>query len=168
MATARLAVQWFAVVALSAGGLSAQDLAGLQGSRLRVKTLSQEVFIGTCAGEDEKTITIGGATEGGLERVDRRNIVAVDVSRGHQRHTLEGLLGGALTWGAIVGLYAAFDTLDESGVGEPSFIWGTIAAGGVVGTLVKTERWERVPQGTLSMRLSPLRRGVQAQVTVTF
>jgi len=90
------------------------------------------------------------------------------VSRGFRRHTVRGLVGGALAWGAVVGLYAAFDTLDESGVGEPLFIGGMVAAGGIVGSLFKTERWERLPVSSVSARILPCRQGMRAEVVVTF
>ena len=67
-----------------------------------------------------------------------------------------------------MGAYAVFDTLDESGVGEPAFIVGLVATGGVIGTLLETERWKRVPGVDLSMRVSARHRGVQAGVVVAF
>ena len=104
----------------------------------------------------------------GVTRVSRDNILGPEVSRGFRRHTVRGLVGGALAWGAVVGLYAAFGTLDESGVGEPLFIGGMVAAGGVVGSLFKTERWERLPVSAVSARVLPCRRGVRAEVVLTF
>ena len=103
-----------------------------------------------------------------MTQVARTEIVSLDVSRGFRRHTVKGLLGGALAWAAVVGLYAVFDTLDESGVGEPLFIGGMLAAGGLVGTLVKTEQWERPSTAAVSVRLLARGRGVQAQVVVAF
>jgi hypothetical protein len=68
----------------------------------------------------------------------------------------------------VVGLVAAFDTLDESGVGEPLFIGGMLATGAGVGALVKTERWERVPLREASIQLSPVRGGLQVRVALGF
>jgi len=73
-----------------------------------------------------------------------------------------------LAWGAVVGLYAAFGTLDESGVGEPLFIAGVVAAGGVVGSQIKTERWERVPLSRVAIRLIPAPRGAGAELVLRF
>jgi hypothetical protein len=100
--------------------------------------------------------------------VSRDDILGLEVSRRLRRHTARGLVGGALAWVAVAGLYAAFDTLDESGVGEPLFIGSIVAVGGLVGTLIKTEQWERVPTSAVSLRMSPRRRGVQAEVVLTF
>ena len=77
-------------------------------------------------------------------------------------------VAGALAWLAVVGLYAAFDTVDESGVAEPLFIGGMIAAGGIVGSLIKTERWETVPVPSVSARVRPRRRGVGVELVLAF
>jgi len=53
-------------------------------------------------------------------------------------------------------------------VGEPLFIGGVVAAGGLVGSLIKTERWEPVPGAVVSLRVLPRRRGVQAEVVLAF
>jgi hypothetical protein len=101
-------------------------------------------------------------------RIRRTDVAGLEVSRGTRRHVLKGLLAGAAAWGAVVGLVAAFDTLDESGVGEPLFIGGMLAAGAGVGALVKTERWERVPLREASIQLSPVRGGLQVRVALGF
>ncbi len=152
----------------SAGELSAEEANLLQGARVRVNTVRSGVLLGSVAAADADTLTIDRAAGGGMTQVARTEIVSLDVSRGFRRHTVKGLLGGALAWAAVVGLYAVFDTLDESGVGEPLFIGGMLAAGGLVGTLVKTEQWERPSTAAVSVRLSARGRGVQAQVVVAF
>jgi hypothetical protein len=101
-------------------------------------------------------------------KVHRTDVARLEVSRGTRRNTLKGLLAGAVAWGALVGLVAAFDTLDESGVGEPFVIGGMLAAGAGIGTLVKTERWERVSPDRLSIAIGPAPGGFQARVSVTF
>ena len=100
-----------------------------------------------------------------LVEVRRSEVLKLEVSRGTRRNTLKGLVAGALAWGAIVGAVAAFDTLDESGVGEPLFIGGMLAAGAGVGSLVRTERWERLPVGGVAVGPG---RGFHARVVVTF
>ena len=141
----------------------------LLGSRVRVRTVQlREPQVGVLEDttRDELVIETGAATS--PVKVHRADVVTLEVSRGSRRHTLKGLLAGAVAWGAIVGLVAAFDTLDESGVGEPLFIGGMLAAGAGVGTLVKTERWERVPSEGVSIGIGPAPGGIQARIAVRF
>jgi hypothetical protein len=101
-------------------------------------------------------------------KIHRTDVARLEVSRGSRRNTLKGLLAGAVAWGAVVGLVAAFDTLDESGVGEPLVIGGMLAAGAGVGAMVKTERWERVSPDRLSIGIGPAPRGFQARIAFRF
>jgi hypothetical protein len=164
----RSATLLFAVVALSAVQLSADDAPDLQGTRVRVETTCSARIVGVVTDADAASLMIQSSPEGAVTRVPRGDVLGLEVSRGFRRHTVQGLIGGALAWAAVLGLYAAFDTLDESGVGEPLFVGGMVAAGGLVGTLIKTERWERVPTSAVALRMSPRRRGVQAEVVLTF
>jgi hypothetical protein len=43
-----------------------------------------------------------------------------------------------------------------------------LAAGAGIGAMVKTERWERVPAGGVSLGIAPRPRGLQAQIVLTF
>jgi hypothetical protein len=164
----RRAILLLAVAVLGTVQLSAEDEADLQGARVRVKTTGAGRLVGVVADADADSLMIQTSPQGGVTRVPRDDVVGLEVSRGFRRHTVRGLVGGAVAWVAVVGLYAAFDTLDESGVGEPLFIGGMVAAGGLVGTLIKTERWEPVSASGVSLRMSPRRRGVQAEVVLTF
>jgi hypothetical protein len=164
----RRATLLFAVVAFSAVQLWADGGADLQGARVRLETAGSTRLVGVVSDADAASLMIQSSPQGAITRVPRGDILGLEVSRGFRRHTVQGLVGGALAWAAVVGLYAAFDTLDESGVGEPLFVGGMVAAGGLVGTLIKTERWERVPTSAVALRMSPRRRGVQAEVVLTF
>jgi len=141
----------------------------LVGSRVRVRTTGRaEDRVGVLEGAtpDELVIRTKGAAS--PVPVRRSDVLRLEVSRGTRRHTLEGLLAGAIAWGAIVGALAVTDSLPESGVSEPLFVGGMLALGAGVGTLVKTERWERVPAGTVSVGIGPAPRGLQARVVVRF
>ncbi len=164
----RRRVAWFAVVLLGAGPLAAQDGTDLNGSRVRVKTTLSGVIVGSVTGVDPDALTIRTESGDAVQRVAWADVATLDVSRGFRRRTGEGLLAGAATWGVIVGLYAVFDTLDESGVGEPAFIGVLLGSGAVVGTLLKTERWKRLPGVAVSMQVSARHRGLQAGVMVAF
>ena len=164
----RRVILLLAAVLLRTVELSAEDGADLLRARVRVKTSGSTRLVGVVADADVDALMIQTSPQGAVTRVPRDDVLGLEVSRGFRRHTVRGLVGGALAWGAVVGLYAAFDTLDESGVGEPLFIGSMVAVGGLVGTLIKTERWERVPASTVSLRMSPCRRGVQAEVVLAF
>ena len=141
----------------------------LVGSRVRIETAGAGVpLVGVIADVDTDSFLIQTSSQGTAFRVSRDDVLGLEISRGYRRRTWQGVAGGVLAWVAIVGVYAAFDTLDESGVGEPLFIGGLVAAGGVVGSLIKTERWERVPLSRVSLRLSPHRRGAEAEIVLAF
>ncbi|HEX9189574.1 MAG TPA: hypothetical protein VGB87_21040 [Vicinamibacteria bacterium] len=160
------------LAALLLGTMGAEARAGeedLLGSRVRVRTIQPgepRVGVFEQSTPDELVIRTGGPDS--PVRVRRADVAGLEVSRGTRRHALKGLLAGAVAWGALVGLVAAFDTLDESGVGEPLVIGGMLAAGAGVGALVKTERWERVPAGEASIQIGPVRGGLQVRVVVGF
>ena len=147
---------------------SAGDGADLAGKRVRLETAGSKRLVGMVTAADADFLAIQGPSEGDTTRVARSEIRGLEVSHGHRRHTVHGLVGGAAAWVAVVGLVAAFDTLDESGVGEPLFVAGLVGSGALVGTLIKTERWERVPAPALSLGVSPHGRGVRVQVALRF
>lgn len=140
----------------------------LLGKRVRVDSGASVPVVGLVTGVDVDALLVRTSERGDVSRVLRDDILGLELSRGYRRHTVRGLVGGALAWVAVVGLYAAFDTLDESGVGEPLFIGGMIAAGGVVGSLFKTERWERLPVSSVSVRVLPDGRRARAEIVVRF
>ena len=152
-----VAVMLAGLVACQAIPARAQDPgADLTGQRVRVVTgpgAKPRVGVLTGVTPDTLTIRTGPATE--PLTIRRADVVDLRVSRGVRRHTLLGLLAGAAAWGAAVGLMATFDTLDESGVGEPVFWGGLLAAGAGIGTLVKHDRWERIPDTALAPRAAP-------------
>jgi hypothetical protein len=157
---------------LSAGlGLARQSAAeeeDLRGKRVRVDTGASAPLVGVVTDADADHLLVQDSAGRSVARLSRDDILGLEVSRGYRRHTVRGLIGGALAWAAVVGLYAATGSLDESGVAEPLFIGGMVAAGGIVGSLIKTERWEHVPVSAVSARVRPSPRGVRAEVVLTF
>ena len=101
--------------------------------------------------------------------VDRPQVKRLYVSQGLRRNTRKGLLAGAGAWLLFTGLIAVFDTLDESGVGEPLVIAGFVGVGGAVGTLVRTEHWRPIPlpgNSAWGPSPSPDHKGVRASFSV--
>jgi hypothetical protein len=141
----------------------------LVGSRVRIETAgSAAPLVGVITDANTDTFLIQTSKQGSAFRVSRDDVLGLEVSRGYRRRMWQGVGCGVLAWAAIVGAYAAFSTLDESGVGEPILIGGLVAAGGVVGSQIKTERWERVPASRVSLRLRPHRQGAQAEIVLAF
>jgi len=158
-----------AVLVGTIGAGARADEGSLLGSRVRVRALSPgHSWVGVLEESSTDVLILRTSGSGSPVRVARSDVARLEVSRGTRRHALEGLLAGAAAWGAVVGLVAAFDTLDESGVGEPLFIGSMLAAGAGVGALVKTERWERLPSGAASIQIGPVRGGLHVRVALGF
>ena len=159
----------FLAAPIGARRVSADDQRSLVGSRVRIETAGSAVrLVGVIADLNTDSFLIQTSSQGTAFRVSRDDVLGLEVSRGYRRRTWQGVAAGVLAWLAIVGAYAAFDTLDESGVAEPLFIGGLVGAGAVVGSSIKTERWERVPASRVSLRLSPHQRGAQAEIVLAF
>lgn len=157
-------------ILLPAGAVHGQETdSGLAGRRVRIETRAEsKPRTGVLVGATADTLTIRVDPSGVLSEVPRAAVVDLRVSRGVRRETLRGLLAGAAAWVVIVGVEAAIDTLDESGVGEPAFIGGLLAGGAAIGSLVKRERWERVSDRSLALWLTPERRGATLRLAVRF
>jgi hypothetical protein len=166
--TMRAVACWAVLLALVGAIDASAEEAGLLGARVRVAVAGSSRIVGVMTGSDAEALAVRTSEQGPVTRVARDSVVRLEVSRGVRRNTKRGLVGGALAWMAVVGLVAAFDTLDESGVGEPLFVGGMVAAGGVVGSLIKTERWERVPMPAVSARVMLRRRGVAVELALRF
>lgn len=138
------------------------------GQRIRVTVLpTRERFVATlvATGEDHMTLRPESASEG--MDVAWNDVARLQLSQGKRRNTLKGVLAGAAAWAATVGLMAAFDTLDESGLGEPLVIGGYLATGAVVGSLIPTERWRDAPLPT-GRAAGGDSRGLRFRVAVRF
>lgn len=145
---------------------SAED-EGLLGLRVRAHLAGQPPVVGVLADTDASGLIIE-SEDGGRLRLERASVQRLEVRLGTRRRALEGLALGPLAWAAIVGLYAAFGTLDESGVVEPPFIGSVIALSGVVGSLFKTEKWQSVSANRVAFAISPCHKGVRVSVAVAF
>jgi hypothetical protein len=157
-----------ALVLLSVPEVSAEGGAGLEGKRVWIQTTDSGDVVGQVVGVGADALLIRKAREATATRIAREDVRRLFVSRGYRRHTLLGLAGGALGWIATVGVVAAVNTLGESGVGELWFIASMVLTGGVVGTLVKTERWDEQVPFQVSLLVEPRRRGGSVQLVLRF
>lgn len=110
------------------------------------------------------------------------SVTKLEVSRGQQSHAVQGaVIAGGI--GVIIGsLGGAKNCAESSGwtddpVGDcltVSILAATALGGGgavigaVVGSLIKTDRWEEVPLGQLRVSVVPQRRGFGIGARVTF
>jgi hypothetical protein len=129
---------------------------------------TKERFVATLVATDEDRMTVQPVSSSERKEILWAHVSELQVSRGKRRNFHKGLLAGAAAWALTVGLMAAFDTLDESGLSEPFVIGGYLAAGALAGSLVKTERWGELPLPSAGRVVSPGRPGFRLQVAVRF
>jgi hypothetical protein len=99
-----------------------------------------ERLVATLVATGDDRMTVQPVSSCARKEFQWADVGSLQVSRGKRGNALKGVLAGAAAWAATVGLMAAFDTLDESGLGEPLVIGGYLATG-AGGEPVKTERW---------------------------
>jgi hypothetical protein len=139
------------------------------GERVRLTLLpTKESLVATLVATGDDRITVQPVSSPEKKEIDWADLGRLQVSRGKRGHTLKGLLAGAAAWAATVGLVAAFDTLDESGLGEPLVIGGYLATGALVGSLVRTESWSDVALPAAGHVASRSRPGFRVQLAVGF
>jgi hypothetical protein len=139
------------------------------GQRVRVTLApTKERFVATLVATGDDRITLQPLSSSEKKEIPWADVSKLQVSRGKHRNTLKGVLFGAAAWALTLGLMAAFDTLDESGLGEPLVIGGYLATGALVGTLVKTERWGEVPVPSAGRAVSRSGPGLRLQVAIRF
>ena len=97
--------------------------------------------------DDLSMMMVADTTETGIE-IPRSSIVQVDVLRGKKRCTAKGALFGALAGAALMALYFSGenDLSQNSGTGDviggfAFFLLPPSAAGALVGTAVRQNRW---------------------------
>jgi hypothetical protein len=139
------------------------------GQRVRVTLAStHERIVAKIVETGDARLTLQPVASSETRQLQWADVSELQVSRGKHRNTLKGVLGGAAAWALTLGLMAAFDTLDESGLGEPLVIGGYLATGALVGTFVKTERWGEVPVPSAGRAVSRSGPGLRLQVAVKF
>lgn len=127
------------------------------GTRVRVIAPRYYLFqdTGTVTGSDQFALDVNLEKDGEDVALPYPDIARLEVSRGMERMTLVGALGGAVL-GALIGAmttpnpetaYDAIVTEPRGGDPAPRMALGFIVggfAGGVLGSAVKMERWEPV------------------------
>ena len=120
-------------------------------------------------GEDWLRVNDGSGT---LQRIEKAELSSLEVARGKRRHTVAGaVIGGLAGIGLGYGLNALMCEASECENGRERAIlaMGSLALGGLAGTLITTDRWEEVPPSRVRFGLAPARGGgLQATVRLSF
>ncbi len=173
---ARVLASLAAVVALSAGSLTAQVADFPAGTRVRVHSPGVErALTGTVAWRDETHLAVL-RTSGDTAIVTMSALTRVDVSRGRRSNVMRGARTGALVGagtGLLLGL-AAMAVEDDSyfdygaevipiGTLGGAFLGGSV--GLLIGALTTSERWT---PGNSALTVQPGIGRVAVHATVTF
>ena len=162
----------FSIALLAPGLAAAQRLAPPVGTRIRVTPLesSAPYLIGTVVGQAGDTLVVLSAPRDTV-RVTLTTLDFLEVSGGRRAHVGRGMGLGFLVGaagGAAIGA-AAIDSewrgvgaLLGAGVGG----LGGLLVGAVVGSAVRTERWDAAPGWDLGV--SVLRAGAGLRVAIRF
>jgi hypothetical protein len=134
---------------------------------------------GTVVSTDTDALLVTIAPGADPVRVPLADFERLEVARGRRGHfwtgAIIGLVPGAFL-GAAFGWYAGCDdqgadcsAYSSALAGGAVIGAGTALVGGLIGTLVKTDRWEPVPTRHVQVFLVPARgRGVGGGVTIAF
>lgn len=142
---------------------------------LSAHTASQRTMVGTVAGISPSVITL--TTKDSTYYFTNSLIEHLWVSEGKRRNTGRGALIGAISGGLILGITTAATNPDPDPCNEdsslfcgiaPEFsdseafvigavvgIFGGCAAGAIIGAVIRTERWERLPLN-VSVDIQPI------------
>jgi len=145
--------------------LPAQDSVVVRpGARVRLTTGAGR-FVGTWEGSAHDSLTILDARRTTVRVVAFDAVSALEISRGRRRRTGRGALIGFVS-GTTAGLVTAlvfcrngcgeFNTFIPVALGGAGAVVGT-GVGALIGSQIRTERWESVPVGALRIGLIPQR-----------
>ena len=140
--------------------------------RLSAPAIAPDPIVGTVISRGADTLTLAVVDRETPLGVPLGGVQSLDVSRGKHSHALAGLgigVGFGLILGAIEGAnsqdnYLCSDSGTCAAFGAVS--WGL--TGLLIGALVRSEQWERVPLGRMSVRSANAGRGVALGVAVSF
>jgi len=163
----------FLLVFVASAPLPAQAPPPIQpGTRVRVTTVHQPGLWkanGTCVAISADSILFAPSGGGGPLAIRFDSLARLDVTRGLRHNAVKGAIVGAsiVFVSAQIGFVAGFFRCVEEDHPCPFLLAATMAllaspalpAGAIVGALIKTERWERVPLDGLRVRLAPQRDG---------
>lgn len=155
---------------------SADELAVVrEGAKVRVWSPQGQIsgHVGRLVTVDEKTLTVDLGDAATPTVLERALVTRIQVSQGRKRHVALGALIGFAT-GAALGALIYANTEDAGECCAPEVFAGVTGglgalAGGLVGAVTKTERWQDVPLAQPRVRSTPDQPGrFMLTVTVRF
>lgn len=159
--------------------LEAQRLIPGDRVRFRAMAFGKEHQQGTVVRRDAGALTIQLESGGAPKEIPLATFDRLEVARGHKRHFATGAAVGfvpGFAFGFMVGAALGCDDQGPecSALGDAlavGCVLGAMSAavGGLVGLLIKSDRWERVPTGPVRVSVVPLpRRGVSVALSIGF
>ncbi len=163
-----------ALIAITPAYLAAQQDSDLSaGTRVRLNGR----FVGTIFDFSSDTLVVWGGADGSSDTwlVSADEIERLEVSRGMKSNWKTGSWVGTLGGGAIgllAGAAACEDSLfSKEGCVAMSATAGMLVGipiGTVVGALIKTERWEKVPMDIVRVSVVPRGGGVTVGISIAY
>ena len=141
--------------------------------RVTAPTFSPRRIEGIVARIDARTLTIVSTADTASRELPRSDIATIEVARGTRSRWRTGALIGA-GWGLGLGLLLSNPPSSATGfsVDGGALAAGVVAGaamGGLIGALLKTDRWIAVPAGAVALRIQPTpERGMSVAMTVAF
>ena len=131
------------------------------GTRVRVTVRepgqAERQLVGPLRTFDSQTLTMSAGESPAQLALPRPTITRIEVSRGRRGHTVMGLLLGAVLGLSAVAIKDAGcgpDCDGTSGGQVAAVVGGGAVLGAVVGTVVRSERWESLPWAVGPVRRS--------------
>lgn len=158
---AKLACVAIALATLPALRLATQEPLLTPGTRVRIAapSVAPAQLIGTVRASDKDTLVVDVADRMSPVIIPVASVETIELSRGRHAHTWQGvgvgfLVGGVV--GAALGASCEGDFLCPGPAGG-ALVLGVVAMlpGALVGALIRTERWEGVGPGGVSVGPGP-------------
>lgn len=173
-------VQTLLALLLLCPAAHAQGAAVVPGTRVRVQPRCTatdaarpcRALVGRLVGPAEDSLVIEDA-HGVTRRLDLSTVSRVEQSVGYRRHTLLGLgIGSLVGFGTGALLYSGCTTGGEDDGFCGLYYLGAVPAGAVlgmlVGSMIRTDRWEVVPAPATALHVMPLPGRTTIALTVRF
>jgi hypothetical protein len=155
------------VLACLSAPLHAADDPGLRpGDRVRYSTRPgrDQAKEGTLVELTGTTLTVDRPE--GPEKLSIAALTRLEVARGYQRRTAEGIVLG-IGAGFLLGT-AVWDSHAEMSLAPLASVICGFLAGALIGTALKVDRWKEVPKHQIHVTAGPVRGGFGGQVSIRF
>lgn len=155
----------------------------IAGEKVRVTTLAgRSREKGVVVQTDAETLTVSLGSGQPPVRIPLASVERLEVARGRRTTAREGALVGGLAGGVLAGLAVGglMQALCENGsdcsgeTARASLVGAAIVgtagagAGALIGLVIKTDRWERLPVNRVRVGIRPAPAGASVQVSLAW